>query len=140
MNEKIDLTTYYGTSSRNVFVCFLGELKTPKRHFEINWPLESLFCEWWKDKGNQIEVFKRPMCEWVKSFLKKPSVFVNSWVSQHNSSWLIEFRWNLLKKHWCRCAENKNASWMKTTFIQWGLAINLIRTEKRRDLVEDFYS
>ena len=29
---------YYGTSSRIVFVCFLGEFKTPKRHFEINWP------------------------------------------------------------------------------------------------------
>ena len=36
-NEKIQL--YYGTSSRIVFVRFLGELKTPKRHFEINWPL-----------------------------------------------------------------------------------------------------
>ena len=23
----------------NFFVCFLGELKIPKRHFEINWPL-----------------------------------------------------------------------------------------------------
>ena len=32
-NEKIRLH-YYGTSSR-----FLGVLKTPKRHFEINWPL-----------------------------------------------------------------------------------------------------
>ena len=30
---------YYGTSSRIVFVRFLGELKTSKRHFEINWPL-----------------------------------------------------------------------------------------------------
>ena len=39
-NEKIRLY-YYGTSSRIVFVRFLGELKTPKRHFEINWPLAS---------------------------------------------------------------------------------------------------
>ena len=31
---------YYSTSSRIVFVRFLGEFKTPKRHFEINWPLE----------------------------------------------------------------------------------------------------
>ena len=38
MNEKIQLY-YYGTSSRIVFVRFLGELKTPKRHFEINWPV-----------------------------------------------------------------------------------------------------
>ena len=29
----------YGTSSQIVFVCFLGELKKPKGHFEINWPL-----------------------------------------------------------------------------------------------------
>ena len=34
-NEKIPLY-YYGTSSRIIFVCFLGELKTPKRHFKIN--------------------------------------------------------------------------------------------------------
>ena len=38
-NEKVRLY-YYVTSSRIVFVRFLGELKTPKRHFEINWPLE----------------------------------------------------------------------------------------------------
>ena len=35
MNEKIRLY-YYGTSSRIVFVRLLGELKTPKRHYEIN--------------------------------------------------------------------------------------------------------
>ena len=33
--EKIRLY-YYGTSSRIVFVWFLEELKTPKRHFKIN--------------------------------------------------------------------------------------------------------
>ena len=33
---------YYGTSSRIVFVRFLGELKTPKRYFEINWPLSNV--------------------------------------------------------------------------------------------------
>jgi hypothetical protein len=37
-NEKIQLY-YYGTSSRIVFDRFLGELKTPKIHFEINSPL-----------------------------------------------------------------------------------------------------
>ena len=38
--KKFDyITMEYGTSSRIVFLCFLGELKTPKRHFEINWPL-----------------------------------------------------------------------------------------------------
>ena len=29
----------YGTSSQIIFVRFLGELKTPARHFEINWSL-----------------------------------------------------------------------------------------------------
>ena len=37
LNRKHEL--YYGASSRIVFVCILGELKTPKRHFEINSPL-----------------------------------------------------------------------------------------------------
>ena len=34
-NKKTQLY-YYGTSSRTVFVRYLGELKTPKRNFEIN--------------------------------------------------------------------------------------------------------
>ena len=38
-NEKNRLC-YHGTSSRIVFIRFLGELKTLKRHFEINWPLK----------------------------------------------------------------------------------------------------
>ena len=37
-NEWIRLY-YYGAASCTIFVCFLGELKTPKRHFEIKWPL-----------------------------------------------------------------------------------------------------
>ena len=36
MNEKIRLYYYGCTSSRIVFVCFLGEFKTPKGYFEIN--------------------------------------------------------------------------------------------------------
>ena len=44
-NEKI-LLYYYGTSSRIVFVRFLGELNTLKRHFEINWPLENFVWRW----------------------------------------------------------------------------------------------
>ena len=35
------LPNYYGTSSRIVFVHFLEELKTQKRHSKINWPLEN---------------------------------------------------------------------------------------------------
>ena len=36
---KKNLPYCYSTSSRIVFVRFLGELKTSERHFEINWPL-----------------------------------------------------------------------------------------------------
>ena len=48
-NENIWLY-YYGTSGRIVFVRFLGELKSPKRHFEINWPLS---------KNNKVKWTKR---------------------------------------------------------------------------------
>ena len=37
--KKFDFTTNYGISSQIVFIRLLGELKTPKRHLEINWPL-----------------------------------------------------------------------------------------------------
>ena len=43
-NEKIWLYYLIGTSCQIVFVCFLGELKTTKRHFEINWPLVLSMC------------------------------------------------------------------------------------------------
>ena len=46
-NEKI-WRYYYGSSSRIVFVRFLEKLKTPKRHFEINWPLSKQY--WWNHK------------------------------------------------------------------------------------------
>ena len=38
-NEQKIRFYYYAASSRIVFVPFLGELKRPKRHLEINWPL-----------------------------------------------------------------------------------------------------
>ena len=50
-NKKIRLH-YYGSIKLNCFHSFLGELKTPKRHFEINWPLADLLysivvaCMW----------------------------------------------------------------------------------------------
>ena len=39
-NEKIRLNNY-DSSSRIVYVHFLEEFKTPKIHFEINWPLSN---------------------------------------------------------------------------------------------------
>ena len=42
IKRKNSIWQYYDTSGRIVSVRFLEELKTPKRHFEINWPLENL--------------------------------------------------------------------------------------------------
>ena len=72
---------YYGTSSQTVFVRFLGELKTPKRHFEINWPL---VC------------YKRIWAAWnLDEFIKVKAI--SSKNSDRNaSSWRIltgESRW-----------------------------------------------
>ena len=50
-NEKIRLY-YYGNSNRIVFVRFLGELKTPKRHFENNWTGRKT----WIKLGDQREI------------------------------------------------------------------------------------
>ena len=48
-NEKIRLNYYYDTSGRLVFIRFSKNMKTPKRHFEIKWPLLSKhFCEFWE--------------------------------------------------------------------------------------------
>ena len=63
LQTKKNQPYYYGTSSRIVFVCFLGELKTPKRYFEINWPLVHF----------QIDGLLKKTC-----YLKKP------WVNEHN--------------------------------------------------------
>ena len=40
-NERKNLTLLLWYLKSNCFRSFLGELKTPKRHFEINWPLVS---------------------------------------------------------------------------------------------------
>ena len=56
-NRKIPLF-YDVTSSRIVFVCFLGELKTPKRHFEINWPLEGAITNFWRFWSTLFVVIK----------------------------------------------------------------------------------
>jgi hypothetical protein len=52
---------YKGTSSRIVFVCFLEELKTPKWHFEINWPLLHLGSGVWLNF-----LSTRFSCLWLK--------------------------------------------------------------------------
>ena len=54
-------------------------------------------------------VFKRPMYDWVKSFLKKPSVFVNSCVFTTCNS--FEFRSTM------KFIENINAGVLKTRML-----------------------
>ena len=55
-NERKNRPHYYGTSSRTVFICFLEELKSPKRHFEINWPLGCFIEDQKKRYQNYSEV------------------------------------------------------------------------------------
>jgi len=42
-NEQKNSLNHYDTSGEIVFIHFLEELETPKRHFEINWSL-MIFC------------------------------------------------------------------------------------------------
>jgi len=42
--KKFNLGNDYVTSIWIVFVRFWEELKTPKRHFEINWPLKTIWA------------------------------------------------------------------------------------------------
>ena len=86
MNKKNQLF-YYGTSSRIIFVRFLGELKSPKRHFEINWPLVLhsiyylIFLFLWN-----IEIFWVSLClkitqfelRWRLALLHILSLFISS--------------------------------------------------------------
>ena len=44
---------------------FLGELKTPKRHIEINWPL------------NEMCFFLKEICSWKKSITTANSALVS---------------------------------------------------------------
>ena len=57
-NKKIRLY-YYGISSWIVFIRFLGELKSPKRHLEINWPLEKYWKRRAKRKLNEEKAMKK---------------------------------------------------------------------------------
>ena len=58
-NEKI-LFNYYDTSDQIVFVCFFEALKTPKRHFEIKWPLardwKHIFLVSWRSDKTEIRL------------------------------------------------------------------------------------
>ena len=103
---------YYGTLSRMVFVHFLGELKTPKGHFEIKWPLERLkknYCTlckavfrvrprsfprytlqrefWWL--GNHIISILVMWFWWRLSC--NIIFFCNYWVSRHNMKCVSHF-------------------------------------------------
>ena len=56
----------------HIIICFLGELKIPKRHFEVNWPLETT--------TTSFESLKSPL--YFQEFLW-PSIFVESSGSAH---------------------------------------------------------
>ena len=71
--------------SKVEFLCsFLGELKIPKRHFEINWPLASYDFPSFCLADNTL------LCNFMKSFLLKLKAFFE------NTCWIdLIFVWNL---------------------------------------------
>ena len=60
MNEKIWLY-HYGTSSRIIFICFLGELKTPKDISKSTEPLEE-FSRYFPDVHPVIDTYLLNFC------------------------------------------------------------------------------
>ena len=60
-SQKTQLEAPYVVKSNFFFVCFFGELKIPKRHFEINWPLvmKHICCRkrlgWWNAKKSNMD-------------------------------------------------------------------------------------
>ena len=62
---------YYGASSRIVSVCLLGELNTPKRHFEVNWPLND---GWKKATVGTVNVVTLRTINWIKTSDFQPYV------------------------------------------------------------------
>ena len=65
LTKNFNLHNYHGISSRIVFVRFLEELKTPKRHFEIKWPLAQTWI-WKKSLILQLLFRLRNLCFIVK--------------------------------------------------------------------------
>ena len=70
-----DLFRGYGRTPGEDFAGFLGDLKTPKGHFEINWPLETKLMNFFK-----IQVFY----ESHKYSMKSSSCFdvLQKWTSE----------------------------------------------------------
>ena len=97
MNKKFR-HYYYGTSRRIVFIHFFWELKTPKRHFEINWPLGQCICY---KSLNLINQFSFPVFTAFSKWCR--------FAMDHNLSWDIwhdkldqaregREKWNLYQK------------------------------------------
>ena len=106
-NERI-LLYYYETSGWLVFVRFWRKLKTPKRHFEINWPLivKNFTCDSiWSENPLYWAccsiVLKHATSWWIwkKSCL---FAFLSFWLSRGNPHFIETFQnwvnWGLL---WC---------------------------------------
>ena len=136
MNFKVDF-----------FVCFLEELKIPKRHFKINWPLTAkayhcalelkLFCycaKWKKSlkRGLLVEqylvvkvaaqrfmLFGFFMHNWVRLFLKEDS-YIPAWFQLSKSK--IQ-KWTLKPKNiWLKIAHfstNHMKGLQSSLVIRW---------------------
>jgi hypothetical protein len=81
-----DLFRGYGRTPGEDFAGFLGDLKTPKGHFEINWPLETKLMNFFK-----IQVFY----ESHKYSMKSSSCFdvLQKWTSEQQCKFRQFFFW-----------------------------------------------
>ena len=91
-NEKIPLY-FFSTLSQIVFVHFLGELKTPKRHFEINWPLTKYKSYKYKTCALSSRLEKKAKGNNCTFGVKKPwNVWINRWKTKLYSKCVLTFK------------------------------------------------
>ena len=88
------------------FFRFLGELKIPKRHFEINWPLGAL---------------TELSCSWIVGFKSEfwRKLPVDCTNKATNLFWLPKAR------SWCFCLTHEDAHWAQWLLGLWKLFIEM---------------
>ena len=98
------LERYVGQKYRNIFVCFLVQMKTSKSHSEINWPLVLKNCRHGRGVGDQTsEKIADVVYGWSLSLLCRslsPLDFANS--LEHCNFWyfrigIVELKGNSVR-------------------------------------------
>ena len=97
ITNEINLTLLTIVVKSNFFVRFLGELKIPKRHFEINWPLARLLL------GNDHDSMLAVLCwawRWMFSVIipaSIDSIFFDTIYDLGVTSFHSSVQWDVVK-------------------------------------------